>query len=167
MAEPLTAGATLVAFLDDEIPAERARKNSLEVRALSVISSAGTLVTLLFGLSAVITRVTSFRPSLPTLVLLSVAATLFVISAILAIYCNMPGHYFEVDPMSLVNLTKEAMWTSKGSGADREVALARLEVLNDWKQVNQRKARVLATAALTEVLAVATTAAAVFFTLLG
>lgn len=160
-----TVGSALAHLLDDVLPAERARKNSIEARALAVISSSGTLVTLLLALGAVVTRVTGLQPSLFAIVMLGMSAGLFTIAAGLAIYCNVPGGYYEIEPHSLLTMTRPDVWDKDGSGARRELAIARIEVVRDWRRMNERKARVLAVAAATEVVGVLTTTVAVVIVL--
>jgi hypothetical protein len=164
-ADTETVGAALAGYLDGEMTAERAKKGSLESRALAVISSSGTLVTLLFGLAAVITKATSYAPSTATLVLLAIAAGLFAAASGLAIYCNVPGRYSEIEATSLRGLAGPAVWTTDGSEARRELALARIEILHDWQRMNDIKARVLFAAATGEVAGVLVAAAAVIVVL--
>jgi hypothetical protein len=53
-------GPIYVELLKERLQEERAHKTSLEQRGLSVITSSGTLVTLLFALAAVVTASKSF-----------------------------------------------------------------------------------------------------------
>lgn len=159
--ESQTVGAALAALLGDAIPAERAKKNSLESRALAVITSSGTLVTLLLALAALVTKTTKFVPTPVTLALLGLAAILFTAASCLAVYCNAPGGYYEIVPASLKALAAPHAWTADGSEARRELALAQLDILQDWRGMNEAKARILGFATLTEVTGLLVTAAAV------
>jgi hypothetical protein len=51
-----TAGDAYTALIIEQLAEERSRKTSLEQRGISVITSSGALVTLLFGLAALTTK---------------------------------------------------------------------------------------------------------------
>jgi hypothetical protein len=51
----------IMSLLETELKIEDARKTSIEGRAAGVITTSGTLVTLLFGLVAIITKLTNYQ----------------------------------------------------------------------------------------------------------
>jgi len=155
-----TVGEALTKLLDDAIPAERARKTSLEARSLAVITSSGVLVSLLFGLGAVVTKANDYRPPTGVLVLLIVAAATYTSAAVLAIAGNLPGRYYEIDADSLAALASPEEWSQPGADAEQQLALARLGLLTDWRRVNERKAYWLILAAAAESAGILITTAA-------
>src|SRR4051794_19058062 len=141
-----SAGDVAAEFIAAELEAERTRKSSLESRGLAVITSSGTLVTLLFGLAAVVTKATGFALDDPARWLLVAAAMLFVLAAALGIACNAPARYFQIDPASLTVFVTPSVWVEEAIDAKRELTAARLAELADARSRNQRKAMLVAVA---------------------
>ncbi|MFZ1926007.1 MAG: hypothetical protein WAU42_07680, partial [Solirubrobacteraceae bacterium] len=78
--------AVYAEFLVGELAEQDARKASFEQRGIAVVTTAGTLVTLLFGLAALSTSVAKAQQlSGATKTALAYALVLFVASAILAL----------------------------------------------------------------------------------
>lgn len=152
-----TVGDASISLIDGQISFEREKKSSLEARGLAVITTSGTLVTLLLALAAVITRTHGLAPSLVPQVLLLGALLAFLAAASLAIYCNAPLQMREVDAASLRSLTTRDVWNGVGDEARREIAIARLESLIVIQGVNEIKARMLLFATGSEVVAIVLT----------
>jgi hypothetical protein len=74
----------------DQLSEERARKESIEQRAVIVISSSGVLVSLQFAIAAVRTRLQTFVIPKPVSPLLISSIALFIIAAALALAINVP-----------------------------------------------------------------------------
>ncbi len=161
-----SVGAAASTFIDAELDTERDRKSSLESRGLGVITTSGTLVTLLFALAALVTQVSGFSPTNLTRSFLAGAAIFFVVAAVFGIWCNTPIPYFQVDPASLVVLVEPSTWIEDGVDARRELAAARLAELADSRARNESKARLLAIAVVGEVLGIAMTATGILSVLL-
>jgi hypothetical protein len=151
--ETTTVGDACKTLLDKQIEVERTKKGSLEARGLAVITTSGTLVTLLLGLSGVITTVHAFAPPLAARLLLIAAVVAFIFAAALGIYCNAPLRYRELDPESLRTMTAFGVWTAPGHEAEREIAIARLDSLIRASDVNEDKATALLIATTIEVIA--------------
>lgn len=164
--EPTSVGGALEGLLRDLQSVESARKASIESRAISVITTSGALVTLLLGLVAVVTTKPSFTSSTTTLSLLALAALFFVSAAIIGILCNTPGNYLEIQASSLLGLTSQEAWPKDGMNARREIAEARLGLLDNWQTLNQKKARTLSFAIAAEATAVVLSAFGVMAILL-
>jgi len=164
-ASEVTVGEALTRLLNDVIPAERVRKSSLEARALAVITSSGAFVSLLLALGAFVTKATSYAPNTATLIMLTITTVLYTTAAGVGIYCNVPGRYFEIEAEDLRALAAPEEWAKDGAAADAQLALARVYMLEDWRQANELKARWLVTAAAFEVAGILTTAAAVIIVL--
>lgn len=165
--EPDDIGAVAAAFIGEELAGESSRKSSLESRAIAVITSSGTLVTLLLGLTALVTRSSSFALDRPERWLLSVSALLFVASAALGIVASAPFRYLLVDPKSLTSTLAPNLWSTDGSVLQREFTAVRLAQLEDARSHNESRAAMLVGALVVQVLAVLLTAAAVAVVLLG
>jgi hypothetical protein len=160
-----SVGAAVSAFVAVELDAERARKASLESRGLAVITSSGTLVTLLLGLAALITKGTEFRLTEAERWLLAAAALLFVLAGAIGIVCNAPARYLQIEPGSLTGLLSPEAWTLEGTSARRELTAAKLAELADARRRNEWKARLLAGAMAVQGAAIILAAVAVVLVL--
>jgi hypothetical protein len=147
-------------LVKEQLAEERARKNSLEQRGVAVITSAGALVTLLFGLTALATKAANYI--LPDLgrVLLVGAGVLFLLAGVLAIAVNWAVSYSEVTPEGLRDL-QSADWSGDESAAAKEVVAAWTDIIEVARSKNGQKGRYLRAAMLSELVALTLVAAAV------
>lgn len=138
-------------FVKSLLDAESSRKSSLEQRGVAVITTSGTLVTLLFGLIAVITSSKTFV--LPTRVhgWLVAAAILFVMAALAGILMNVPLFYGQ---MIITEGELRASWGDTASDAEASVTGIRLKRLSQATKVNTVKAWILILGVLLELAAV-------------
>lgn len=164
--EPEHVGVVATAFVREELDAESERKASLESRAITVITSSGTLVTLLLGLAALVTKSSKFRLDRPERWLLAVSALLFVIAAAFGIVASTPFKFLLVDPRSLVSTVSAKVWATDGTELSRELTTARLAQLGDIRSRNELRAEILVAALTAQVTAVLLTATAVAAVLL-
>ena len=153
-------GTVLGAELDEAFRVERAKKATSESKGLSVITTSGALVTLLFGLVAVATGKNERPTGGAAAGFLFAGIAFFAAASMLGIYCNAPGRYLEIDPGSLTSMTTPEVWSKDAAEAQRELALAHIRILQNWRQVNLSRARVLLAAISLEVAGVAAVAVA-------
>lgn len=125
-------------LVKEQLTEERARKSSLEQRGVAVITSAGTLVTLLLGLSALATKAPNYLLPEPASLLLSVAAGLFVAAALAGIATNWAFNYTEVTPKGLRGLQAEN-WAGDDAQAAKDVAKAWTDIIEDARTNNATK----------------------------
>jgi hypothetical protein len=153
------------AFIKDELEVQDRRKASFEQRGLAVITTSGTLVTLLFALAALSTKqAATFTLPGAAKTWLSVALVLFFGSAIAALVSNAPLIYQAV-PASKI---RERLRERPPRGADaaaRDVAFTRLDALESAKKNNSIKGWALAVAMTCEALAVGCVAVAIWLIL--
>jgi hypothetical protein len=151
-------GAYIKSLLDYEL----ARKSGLEARASSVVTTAGTLVTLLFGLVAVITGAASFK--LPGMAhgWLIAAVVLFVVAIGLAVtVAVIPLAYGQVD----FSEGPAQLWQETATAASEHVAEAQLKLITIAQQKNSRIAWVVLLSGMAELLALVMLAVAVILIL--
>jgi hypothetical protein len=160
-ADSPTAGDAAAKFIGEELEVERARKSSLESRGFAVITTSGALVTLLFGLTGLVTKNSSFDLTDTARWLLVAAAILFVLAGTIGIACNLPFFYYQVDPVSLSIFVTPPVWTEAGVDAERELAAARLAQLADGRARNEWKGKLLAAAMALQLTAILVTAIAI------
>ena len=160
-----TSYATYGEFINDELDAQDKRKASFEQRGLAVITTSGTLVTLLFALAALSTRETaSFTLPATGRTWLSIALALFFLSALAALVSNAPFIYQAVEADRIRERLREKPPRSADAAA-RDVAFTRLDALESAKAKNSLKGWALAVAMALEALAIGCVAIAVWIIL--
>jgi hypothetical protein len=154
------------AFIVEQLNRQDERKTSLEQRGISVVTSSGTFVSLLFALVAVLTGAEDFELPGDAQPWLLAAAAAFVVAGIGGILTNAPGRYRSAQAASLEELIDEG-WSDAPEDAEGEVAAANVEVFKRAKVVNELKGRILVAAIAIELLAVVFLAIAIEVILAG
>jgi hypothetical protein len=151
-------------YITEQIAEQDARKESVEKRGLSVITTSGTLVSLLFGLVAVLTGADNY--SLPTGAepWLAMALVFFLIAALAGIVTNMPLLYLAVEVPELKSLL-DSFWADGPEIAEKRVAATQLKVLARARSMNGMKGWILVGAVASELVAVAALALAIWVVL--
>ena len=159
---PSPGGGIYGPYIKSLLDYELTRKSGLEARASAVVSTAGTLVTLLFGLVAVVTGATTF--SLPGTAhgWLIAAVILFVIAIGLAVAVVVIPH-----PYGQVNLGEgpAQLWRETAYSASVHVAEAQVQLITVVRRRNAANARLVLVSGLAELLALAMLAVAVILIL--
>lgn len=142
-------------FLKGALDAQEVRKASFEQRGLAVVATAGTLVTLLFGLTTLITTTGSHPYKLhhEERIWLVGALTLFVASAVGALLTNFPIKYEGVPASALKERLDDDRFASQ-EDARKDVAKTEVKILADAQAKNALKGWFLFVALLLEVGAV-------------
>lgn len=143
---------TYSAFIKEQLEEEEARKLSLEQRAQWVITTSGTLVTLLLALGTVVLGKEAAL-STTAKVFLYAALACFVLAAGTAILTNAPMLYYTVRPEALQDAVRDK-WQDPFSVAEQRVAATRANLLQTAKRLNGYKVYALISAMGFEVLAV-------------
>jgi hypothetical protein len=139
-------------FIKSMLDAEDSRKSSLEQRGIGIITTSGTLVTLLFGLTTAITGAKTFTFPTAARDWLTPAAILFVAAAAAGIVVNVPLFYGKIE---VGRADLEPVWHDDAPDARAAVAAMRLERVHAAQGVNNVKAWILVIGALLELAAVA------------
>ncbi len=146
------------AFIKDLFDGELARRTTLESKAGSVITTSGTLVTLLFGLVAVVTGAKTFTIPAGANGWLLAAIIAFVAACIAAIFVGVPLPYGETE-ITMADLA--SAWTDAPAETEAAIAGTRLEALSAARRWNAMKAWILLGAIAGEIVAIALLAVAV------
>jgi hypothetical protein len=157
-------GNIYATYIKSLLDHEQDRKSALESKASAVITTSGALVTLLFGLVAVVTKVTSFELPQNSRDWLIAAVLLFVIATGLGVLtANIPVPYgqatFRTDQL-------QQAWKHPASAARQNVAEAQLKLIPVAKKRNDLKVNLVISATVTELLALAALAVAVILILI-
>lgn len=161
------AGPVIADLITKEVEASRAKAASVQTRGLAVISSSGTLVTLLFGLSALATKAQDFALPAATKVPLYLAAVFLALAAFVAILTNAPRKRDAIALSTLRPLLEEQHWHAPEVHAQREVAKGQLTVLEGERRVNVRMAKQLQWAIAFELLGIVCVVGAVITLIAG
>jgi hypothetical protein len=136
-------------FVKALVDAEATRKTSIESKATGVITTSSALVTILFGLVAVITSRTTFRLPVSAHGWLVGAIAAFVVGAALAILVSFPLPYGQTT-ITVANL--QAWWGDSANQAEAAVAGVRLRSLRAARSNNALKAAILSLASGAELI---------------
>jgi hypothetical protein len=142
------------------LDAEEKRRDSLETRGASVITVSGALVTLLFGLAAVVTGAADFQVPGAVRDRLGWAAIAFVLAALLAVATYAPQPTRMTDPHKLADVLPD-LWTRDLDHARKTATRTRLDQLAAAQRANDIKGFLLAGAIAAQVIAVVLVAWAV------
>ena len=138
-------------FIKSMLDAEDSRKSSLEQRGIGIITTSGTLVTLLFGLTTAITGAKAFTFPPAARDWLAPAAILFVAAAAAGMVVNVPLFYGKIE---VRRTDLETVWQDDAPDARAAVTAVRLERVHAGQSVNNVKAWILVIGALLELAAV-------------
>lgn len=157
-----TGTETYAALIDRELDAQEARKASLEQRGLAVITTAGVLTSLLFGLAAFSTK-SAHALVLPGNAhqLLIAALVLFFASAVAALVVNAPLVYQAIKPDDIRERLKETPVRGREAAA-RDIAFTQLKTLESAKKMNGVKGWALIVSMVLEAAAVGCLVVAIF-----
>jgi hypothetical protein len=152
------------AYIKTLLDHEQDRKSSLEAKASTVVTTSGVLVTLLFGLAAVVTGTAKFKIPNDSRAGLIAAAILFVLACGFAIAtATIPVPYgkatFGVDKI-------QESWKHPAYAARRNVARAQLQLIPIAVKRNDLKVMLVRAAAISELLALAVLAIAIVLILI-
>jgi len=139
-------------FVLSLLNAEDTRKSSLEQRGIGIITVSGTLVTLLFGLTAAITSAKDFTFPAAARGWLTWAAILFVLAAAAGIAVNTPLFYGTI---VVERATLQSVWGDDAADARRAVTGVRLKRLHAAQRANSIKAWILVAGTALELAAAA------------
>jgi hypothetical protein len=154
MPDPPSDGSEVYgAYVKEELDRQQARKASFESRGLSVITTSGTLVTLLFGLAALSTKqAATFALPGSSKAFLVTALPFFVLAIAAGLGANVPWVYRNVTPAGL-RATVDDKWGDTPSVARKRVARTQIDVLEDARKVNGVKAWIVFGAIACELVA--------------
>lgn len=157
------AGYVYAPLISNQLDLERARKASIEGRALAVVQLSGGFVTIFATLVGFAVGKTS-QPARTVLITFAVAATLFLVAAGLAIIANYRGNSrssFAELPSTDLRRWLDHWQAGDQAGASHEAALDQVRVLEGARRLNTEKRQFLSLAVLAQVVAITTLIVAV------
>lgn len=146
--------AVYTAYVEKVLESQDSRKTSIEQRGLAVITTSGTLVTLLFAVIGLATReAQTYSLSHDARWWLIAAVALLVGAALFGLATNIPtNRYRNVDPKELTTLI-DRNWSEDAWSASGRVSRTRVGIYEAAKDANELKAKLLITAVASEAVA--------------
>ncbi|MGJ7442151.1 hypothetical protein [Aquipuribacter sp. MA13-6] len=152
-AAPTTSAAAVMTLIEGQLAEERSTKASLEARAIGVVTSSGALTTLLFALSALVTRPTDYELPGPARYVLLATLLAFLLAAVLAILAARPGTYHEVTVESLEEAATAGSMASPVDEGSPKIATVLVDIIRKARVRNGKKATFLKAAVTCQVAA--------------
>ena len=149
------------AYIKEQLAVQEVRKSSIEQRGAWVITSSGVLVSLLFGLVALLTGSKGYELPDGSEPLLFASMVAFVIAAVAAIITNAPLFYSGVKTADLEATVKGPIWNDSPEDAEKRIAATDVKVLATAKSRNTFKGFALLAAVIAQIYAVSLLALAI------
>jgi hypothetical protein len=157
VAEPagskVNAGTVLSDYLESELSAEQARRESLERRGLAIVTVAGALTTLLLALPSALLRDRRVELSTSTRAAALAALAGFVLTVGAATSISLPRPTRLVSTDSLLDVAQESWWHT-GDEVLQRIFGTRAEQLRQDQRANDRRGLLLVVASLCLALAI-------------
>lgn len=161
MSESTARGSAIyAAYIKSRLDDQDARKSSIEQRGIAVITTSGTLTTLLFALVALLTGTKDYKLPPGAEPWIFGALIAFVLAAVGGISVNAPLRYWGVKIEDLQKAVTH-LWQDSAADAEKRVAVTQLKELGRAKKLNTVKGYILLGAVVIEVLAVISLALAI------
>jgi hypothetical protein len=161
------AGPIYLEAITAALTDEASRKSSIETRGAGIISTSGTLVTLLFGLAALITKQSDYQLPSSVIPLLVVALALFAIAIVVAFASFVPRSGYEAMSTADLRTHVTSNWDQTAEAAKKGISTNRLDALETARRKNGQKAFCLTTSILVQMIAVGVVGLAVASILLN
>jgi hypothetical protein len=146
-----TAGQQLLDLITAQLAAENQTRQSMEARAVTVVTTSGTFITLLL---AFITWYAQLHQALlpgTTRLLLGLGLVFLLLATVASLTVNAPSLSGKIDAASLLGLVESDSWQAEPEVAQREMARAQARVLLSSELRNRKKSRLLALSTWTQV----------------
>ena len=155
------AGQVYASLIAARLAEEEGRHRSLQARGLAVVTTSGTLVTLIFAVAQFVPR-NGAAAGIPDTSrwLLAIAALVFVIAAVGGLIANLPRDLGR--PVSSDIAKKiDSEWGKSSASAEKTVALTRAGQLQKLEGVNDAAAWAVLTGLAVEFIAITLAAVAI------
>lgn len=155
------AGQVYASLVATRLAEEEGRHKSLQTRGLAVVTTSGTLVTLIFAVAGFVLRgnVVATVPGASRW-LLTIAAVAFVCAATGGLLANIPRDIGRPASSGIARKI-DSEWSEQAKPAEKRVAADRARQLQKLEGVNDSAAQAVLAGLAAEVLAIALAAAAV------
>lgn len=164
---PPLAGTVFAAFVEEELTNERDRRTALDARAITVLTTSGTFVTLILALGALVTSAEGYKPPGVVVVLFAIAASCLCMAAVMALLANQLRFYPVVSAPQLRKWTDDESWQDSVDNARWLLVHVRSRTIEQLRVGNAAKANRLAIALWAQLAAFCLLSVAVIIVLLN
>jgi hypothetical protein len=164
---PETSAEAILELVKGELATERERKKSLEAKAAGVITTAGTITTLLFALAAVITGRTGYVLPVESRWALGAAVVAYSVAVVLAILVLRPRAAEEILAEELVRISTPAIMSAPPTVNLPPISRALATVLASARKADEIRVNRLVEAVSAELVGTVLVALAVIVVLAG
>lgn len=149
------AGKIYQAMVGSLLAAEYDRRAKMEARGSTLVTASSTLLTVVFGLTVVVTgKDYVFNNGFAVLTLIA-ALVAFVVSAVLGIVVHaLAVPYRTVGRESLSQLTDDSFWKLSPDEAVREDVAQQVDTIRTLRDGNERKAKWVTASLVSQVVAI-------------
>jgi hypothetical protein len=138
------AGSVFAEFVASEVERERARRATLDQRGITIVTSSGTLVTLLSALAAFAALGEGNpTPGPVTLCFFALALASFVIAAIFGLATNRSQGQVVLTTSSMEKWRSDIAWSQPADDARRLIFHFQVETLQSLRVGNEYKSRLV------------------------
>ena len=151
------AGLVFQAMVRDLLAAEYDRRTKMEGRGSTIVTASASLLTVVFGLTVVVTGRDYVFDSCLAVVALLAALLAFVVSAVLGIVVSACGFgYKTVDRKTLERLTDQQgeFWTMSADDAVNHDVEQQVRTICSLRDANEKKAKLVTASLVSQVLAI-------------
>jgi hypothetical protein len=148
-----SGSSVYLTFIKEQVAAQDARKASLEQRGIAVITTSGTLASLLLAFAALVTASKDFALSACAHDFVVAATIAFALAAVAAVLTNIPVLYAGVNVEQMRALLRDK-WADEQATAEQRTAATLVNVIASAKERNRVKGWVLFAAMAIETVAV-------------
>jgi hypothetical protein len=150
------AGEVYEKLVEAVLASEADRRKTVEGRGATIVATSTTMLTLVFGLTAVLTgRDYAFKDQ-GAISFLTLALVAFVVAALFAIFVQVFGFKYRViDDETLEGLTGEGFWVKSEDDARRMWIIRQVKTITSVRRNTDRKATLAIWALAFEVSAIA------------
>lgn len=151
-------------FIASELKAELDRKTAMDSRATSLVTTSGSLVTILAAVGAFVSREPASPLPYPGPGLLVVTLSFFVLAALAGICGGWPLKHDAPDTEPMRAMLRER-WSDSEELASKEVVLVRISMIERLRKVNKIKVRWLMAGWISQTVALGSLSVVVFLVL--
>lgn len=162
------AGKVYQTMVGSLLATEYDRRAKIEARGSTIVTTSASLLTLVFGLTVVVTgKDYAFTNGFAILALLA-ALLAFVLSTVLGIVIqNYSFAYKVIGPDTLKQLTDNASWGQSADDAARRDVSQQVTTICSLRDVNERKSRLVTMSLVLQAVAIALLSVSVGIELFG
>jgi hypothetical protein len=158
-------GSAWLQFAKDQLAREDARKESLDGRAVTIVTGSAAVVSLLVAAASLSIKNHAFHITHDAKLALVAAGGCFIAAALLAFLTAFPYGYTAPDAREIRDIADDS-WDDPKSHVERVVTVTLMDVWGDIQNVNDKKGTAFLLAIVAEalgVVGVAVAAALLFF----